>query len=73
MHVTDVRNVIIWGNHSSTQYPDVNHGTVKVRAAVRGRAGRRAGREHTNPVLQFVVLVGNARLSAAACTLTSRV
>lgn len=26
--MTDVRNVIIWGNHSSTQYPDVNHGTV---------------------------------------------
>lgn len=29
MHVTDVRNVIIWGNHSSTQYPDVNHGTIR--------------------------------------------
>lgn len=27
--VTDVKNVIIWGNHSSTQYPDVNHGTVR--------------------------------------------
>lgn len=26
--VTDVKNVTIWGNHSSTQYPDVNHGTV---------------------------------------------
>jgi len=23
-----VHNVIIWGNHSSTQYPDVNHGHV---------------------------------------------
>lgn len=23
-----VQNVIIWGNHSSTQYPDVNHGTI---------------------------------------------
>eukprot|EP00898_Chlorokybus_atmophyticus_P007708 jgi/Chlat1/7939/Chrsp68S07377 len=28
--VPEVKNVIIWGNHSSTQYPDVNHGTVKV-------------------------------------------
>eukprot|EP00742_Colponemidia_sp_Colp-10_P002128 GILJ01002273.1.p1 GENE.GILJ01002273.1~~GILJ01002273.1.p1 ORF type:complete len:342 (-),score=47.80 GILJ01002273.1:115-1101(-) len=27
--VSDVKNVIIWGNHSSTQYPDVNHGTVR--------------------------------------------
>lgn len=26
--VSDVKNVIIWGNHSSTQYPDVSHGTV---------------------------------------------
>lgn len=26
--VKDVQNVIIWGNHSSTQYPDVNHGTI---------------------------------------------
>ena len=28
-HVTQVKNVIIWGNHSSTQYPDVAHGTVE--------------------------------------------
>eukprot|EP00245_Coleochaete_scutata_P015154 TRINITY_DN6646_c0_g1_i1.p1 TRINITY_DN6646_c0_g1~~TRINITY_DN6646_c0_g1_i1.p1 ORF type:complete len:357 (-),score=80.59 TRINITY_DN6646_c0_g1_i1:373-1371(-) len=26
--VSSVKNVIIWGNHSSTQYPDVNHGVV---------------------------------------------
>ena len=24
----DVRNAIIWGNHSSSQYPDVNHATI---------------------------------------------
>ncbi|KAK6929777.1 Lactate/malate dehydrogenase, C-terminal [Dillenia turbinata] len=30
--VSDVKNVIIWGNHSSTQYPDVNHATVKTLA-----------------------------------------
>ena len=28
VHVSDVKNVIIWGNHSSTQYPDVNHAKV---------------------------------------------
>jgi malate dehydrogenase len=28
VHVSDVKNVIIWGDHSSTQYPDVNHATV---------------------------------------------
>lgn len=26
--VSDVKNTIIWGNHSSTQYPDVNHGSI---------------------------------------------
>ncbi|XP_044144743.1 malate dehydrogenase, cytoplasmic [Bufo gargarizans] len=25
-----VKNVIIWGNHSSTQYPDVSHASVKL-------------------------------------------
>lgn len=27
-HITKVKNTIIWGNHSSTQYPDVNHATI---------------------------------------------
>lgn len=27
---TAVKNVIIWGNHSSTQYPDVQHATVEL-------------------------------------------
>jgi len=27
--VEDIKNVIIWGNHSLTQYPDVNHGQVQ--------------------------------------------
>jgi len=26
--VTKVKNVIIWGNHSATQYPDVNHAFI---------------------------------------------
>jgi malate dehydrogenase len=29
VNVAHVKNVSIWGNHSSTQYPDVNHGSVK--------------------------------------------
>ena len=27
-HVTDVRGVVIWGNHSATQFPDLQHTTV---------------------------------------------
>jgi malate dehydrogenase len=30
----DVSNVIIWGNHSSTQYPDLHHAKVKGRDAL---------------------------------------
>lgn len=30
----DVKNVCIWGNHSCTQYPDLNHATVKGLEAV---------------------------------------
>ncbi len=32
-HVTDIRRLTIWGNHSSTQYPDISHATVRGRAA----------------------------------------
>ncbi len=27
-HTTDLRQMIIWGNHSATQYPDISHCTV---------------------------------------------
>jgi len=33
-HNTDVRKMIIWGNHSSTQYPDIHHATVKGKPAM---------------------------------------
>ncbi|RKZ15854.1 malate dehydrogenase [bacterium] len=32
-HASDVKNVVIWGNHSNTQYPDFHHATVKGKAA----------------------------------------
>ena len=32
-HTTDVAKMIIWGNHSSTQYPDISHAIVKGKAA----------------------------------------
>jgi malate dehydrogenase len=27
--VADIKNVIIWGNHSNTQYPDIHHAKIK--------------------------------------------
>lgn len=29
VNVANVKNVIIWGNHSSTQFPDVRHAVVE--------------------------------------------
>jgi malate dehydrogenase len=33
-HVTDVKHLCIWGNHSATQYPDLHRATVKGQAAM---------------------------------------
>lgn len=33
-HVTEVRDLAIWGNHSATQYPDISHATVAGTAAM---------------------------------------
>lgn len=27
--IDDIKNVMVWGNHSATQYPDVTYGTIK--------------------------------------------
>jgi malate dehydrogenase len=32
-HVSDIRRMIIWGNHSATQYPDLSHAEVAGRPA----------------------------------------
>jgi len=32
-HVSQIRRMIIWGNHSSTQYPDISQALVNERAA----------------------------------------
>jgi len=33
-HTTDIKKVTIWGNHSSTQYPDLHETTVKGKSAL---------------------------------------
>jgi malate dehydrogenase len=33
-HVSDVKHMIIWGNHSATQYPDINHASVAGKPAM---------------------------------------
>lgn len=33
-HVSDVRRMIVWGNHSATQYPDLHHATIAGKPAI---------------------------------------
>jgi malate dehydrogenase len=32
-HVNDIKRMIVWGNHSATQYPDISHAQVKGKTA----------------------------------------
>lgn len=32
--VTDIKYVTVWGNHSDSQYPDINHATISGKSAV---------------------------------------
>lgn len=34
VHVNDIKKMIIWGNHSSTQYPDIHHATISGKNAL---------------------------------------
>ena len=50
-HVNDVRRVIIWGNHSATQYPDISHALVKGKPA-KGLVDRPWLEQHFIPTVQ---------------------
>jgi malate dehydrogenase len=50
-HVTKVARVTIWGNHSSTQYPDLHHATVDGEPALT-RVDQRWYRDEFIPVVQ---------------------
>jgi len=77
VNVAEVKNVVIWGNHSSTQYPDVNHGVVHlhgkdvpVREAVKDDAWLNG--EFISSVQQRGAAVIKARkLSSAASAATA--
>jgi malate dehydrogenase len=49
--VADVKKIIIWGNHSATQYPDLHHATVGGRAAL-SLVDQTWFREHYIPTVQ---------------------
>jgi malate dehydrogenase len=50
-HVGDVHGVVIWGNHSATQFPDIAHASVAGTAALE-RVSREWYREQFIPTVQ---------------------
>jgi malate dehydrogenase len=50
-HTTAIRRMIIWGNHSATQYPDISHCTVTGKPA-RALVDQQWYREQFIPIIQ---------------------
>ena len=70
-HVNDVRRMIIWGNHSATQYPDISHATVQGKAA-KGLVDQKWIEEYFIPtVQQRGAAVIKARGSSSAASAAS--
>jgi len=66
-HVTDVSGMIIWGNHSATQYPDVSHCQIAGQSAIAATDADWAHGEFISIVQQRGAAIIKARgLSSAA-------
>ncbi len=70
-HVSEVRRMIIWGNHSATQYPDLSHAEVAGRSAA-SLVSRQWIEESFIPVVQqrgaAVIKVRGASSAASAAS-----
>lgn len=69
--VTDVRRLAIWGNHSSTQYPDIFHATVKGHAASDLVSREWVEKEFIPTVQQRGAAIINARGASSAASAAS--
>ena len=70
-HVTDVRQLTIWGNHSATQYPDVYHATVAGTAAMDLVDESWLADEFIPTVQQRGAAIINARCASSAASAAS--
>lgn len=60
----DIDGVIVWGNHSATQFPDVSHATVAGRPVIEALAERLGGHEQASDWLDDVFVPRVARRGA---------
>ena len=70
-HVTDVRRMIVWGNHSATQYPDIHHATVAGKPAIEQVDGKWLTGEFIPRVQQRGAEIIKARGASSAASAAS--
>lgn len=70
-HLTEIEKVVIWGNHSSTQYPDLSHATVAGKAARSLLEARWVESEFIPTVQQRGAAVIKARGASSAASAAS--
>lgn len=70
-HVTDVSHMTIWGNHSSTQYPDLHHARVRGEAALSQVDQRWYEQDFISTVQQRGAAVIKARGASSAASAAS--
>ena len=69
--VTDIRQMIIWGNHSATQYPDIHHATVSGKAAIEMVGNEWLANEFIPTVQQRGAAIIKARGASSAASAAS--
>jgi len=70
-HVSSIRKMIVWGNHSATQYPDLRHATVDGKAATSLVDAKWIEQEFIPVVQQRGAAVIKARGSSSAASAAS--
>ena len=70
-HVNDIKCMTIWGNHSATQYPDINHATVAGKTATELVAGDWLADEFIPVVQQRGAAIIAARGASSAASAAS--
>ncbi len=70
-HVSDIRQMTIWGNHSATQYPDIYHATVAGTAATELVDDSWLADEFIPTVQQRGATIINARGASSAASAAS--
>jgi malate dehydrogenase len=70
-HVTDVRQMTIWGNHSASQYPDLHHAIISGKAATDLVDHTWVAEEFIPTVQQRGAAIINARGASSAASAAS--